>query len=67
MAKKNANFLNFLGAPAQRALLYELGITKLEDLSKYSKQELLCLHGFGPSSIPKLEAELRKIGMQLKE
>jgi DNA-directed RNA polymerase alpha subunit len=67
MTNKNPNFLSFLGAPAQRALLQELGITKLEDLSRYSKQDLLRLHGFGSSSLPKLESELRKLGIQLKE
>ncbi|TGM31903.1 hypothetical protein [Leptospira biflexa] len=67
MTNKNSNFLSFLGAPAQRAILQELGITKLEDLSRYSKQDLLRLHGFGPSSLPKLESELRKLGIQLKE
>ncbi|TGM56221.1 hypothetical protein EHQ91_15170 [Leptospira biflexa] len=67
MTDKNPNFLSFLGASAQRALLLELGITKLEDLSRYSKQDLLRLHGFGPSSLPKLESALRKLGIQLKE
>ncbi|ABZ95359.1 Conserved hypothetical protein [Leptospira biflexa serovar Patoc strain 'Patoc 1 (Ames)'] len=66
MTKVNPDFLGFLGAPAQRALFHELGITKLEDLSRYSKQDLLRLHGFGPSSLPKLESELRKLGIQLK-
>lgn len=67
MAKANENFLSFLGAPAQRALFGELGITKLEDLSRYTKKDLLRLHGFGPSSLPKLETELGKHGIQLKE
>ncbi|TGM46589.1 hypothetical protein EHQ92_01305 [Leptospira biflexa] len=67
MTNKNSNFLSFLGASAQRAILQELGITKLEDLSRYSKQDLLRLHGFGPSSLPKLESALRKLGIQLKE
>ncbi|EOQ90099.1 hypothetical protein LEP1GSC202_0615 [Leptospira yanagawae serovar Saopaulo str. Sao Paulo = ATCC 700523] len=67
MTKKDPNFLSFLGAPAQRALLHELGISKLEDLSRYTKKDLLRLHGFGPSSLPKLETELRRIGIQLKE
>ncbi|XDD46015.1 hypothetical protein AB3N60_15055 [Leptospira sp. WS39.C2] len=67
MANMNENFLSFLGAPAQRALLGELGISKLEDLSRYTKKDLLRLHGFGPSSLPKLEIELRKLGIKLKE
>lgn len=46
-----------LGAPAQRALK-SAGITDLKKLSKYTEEELLHLHGFGPSSIPKLKKAL---------
>lgn len=67
MTKAKTNFLSFLGAPAQRALISELGITKLQDLSRYTKQDLLRLHGFGPSSLPKLETELGKHRIKLKE
>lgn len=67
MDRKEPQFLSFLGAPAQRALLNELKISNLEDLSRYSKKDLLRLHGFGPSSIPKLEHALKKIGKKLKD
>ncbi|TGK81431.1 hypothetical protein EHQ24_08930 [Leptospira noumeaensis] len=67
MKTNDSNFLSFLGAPAQRALINELGISKLEDLSRFTKKDLLRLHGFGPSSLPKLEAELKKLGIQLKD
>lgn len=46
MTKAKTNFLNFLVAPAQRALIGELGITKLQDLSRFTKKDLLSLHGF---------------------
>ena len=42
-----------LGKPAQRAL-ENAGIKTLEDLSKWTKKDLLELHGFGPSSLPKI-------------
>ncbi|MCW7468653.1 helix-hairpin-helix domain-containing protein [Leptospira kanakyensis] len=67
MKTNDSNFLSFLGVPAQRALIRELGISKLEDLSRYTKKDLLRLHGFGPSSLPKLEAELTKRGIQWKD
>jgi predicted RecB family nuclease len=54
-----------LGAPARRAL-QNAGITTLQQLSKWSKKELLQLHGMGPSSIPRLEAVLKKHGLTLK-
>ncbi len=50
-------FLAALSAPARRALENE-GITTLKELSRYSKSELLKLHGMGKSSIPKLEVAL---------
>jgi hypothetical protein len=52
--KLNDNFQSFLSAPARRALENN-GITTLEQLSKYSKKEVLKFHGMGKSSIPKLE------------
>lgn len=65
--KNESYFLDFLGAPAQRALVNELGISRLEDLTRYSKKDLLRLHGFGPSSIPKIEEALKKVGKKLKD
>lgn len=46
-----------LSAPAQRALK-SAGITDLKKMSKYTEEELLHLHGLGPSSIPKLKKAL---------
>lgn len=54
-----------LSAPARRAL-QNAGITTAEELCNRSKQDLLQLHGFGPSSIPKLEAVLKKQNRALK-
>ena len=58
-------FLAILSAPARRAL-QNTGIKNLEQLSKWSEKELLQLHGFGPSGIPRLESILKKEGLSLK-
>jgi predicted RecB family nuclease len=58
-------FLAILGAPARRAL-QNAGIKSPEQLSKWSKKELMQLHGLGPSSIPRLESILKKEGLSLK-
>ncbi|MGZ5134934.1 MAG: hypothetical protein ACXWCG_07285 [Flavitalea sp.] len=59
------SFLSGLAAPARRALEGR-GITSLEELSNHSKAEILELHGFGPSSIPKLENLLKEKGLSFK-
>ncbi|MEO8880422.1 MAG: hypothetical protein ABI446_08485 [Gemmatimonadaceae bacterium] len=59
-------FLAALSAPARRAL-ERAGITSLRVLSGWSKEELLQLHGVGPSSIPKLQELLARDGLTLKE
>ena len=48
-----------LSAPAQRALK-AAKIDSFEALSKWSDQELLQLHGIGPTAIPKLKEVLSK-------
>lgn len=66
MATKTVNFLATLGAPARRALENQ-GIDTEEKLSKYSKSEILKLHGLGPSTIPKLEKALSDKGLSFKK
>lgn len=48
-----------LPAPARRAL-EQAGIRTHKELAKWSEEDLLALHGLGPSSIPKLRNILRK-------
>jgi len=55
-----------LPAPAQRALEKEK-IRTLEQLSNWSKHELLDLHGLGPGSIPILQKILRTQGLKMKQ
>jgi hypothetical protein len=63
--KPKDGFMAALAAPARRALEKEK-ITSLMDLSKWSEEEIIKLHGIGPSSIPKLKKALKEEGLQFK-
>ncbi|MBK9271479.1 MAG: hypothetical protein IPM48_07765 [Saprospiraceae bacterium] len=63
--KPKDQFLSVLSAPARRALESEKIFTT-EQLSNYSEQDLLKLHGFGPGSLPKLRKLLFDKGLQFK-
>lgn len=54
-----------LGAPARRAL-ENAGITTAKKLATFTKKTVLAFHGMGPSSMPKLEAALRKEKLAFK-
>lgn len=64
--KPKDGFLAVLSAPARRALENK-GITTLKQLSKYSKEGILALHGIGPSSIPKLDKALEAKGLTFRK
>ncbi len=55
-----------LAAPAQRAL-DGLGLKKVEDLAKRSEAELAGLHGIGPTALVAIKAELKALGLELKD
>ena len=55
--KPKDGFFSTLSAPARRALENK-GIKTLKQLSKFSEEEILSLHGMGPGSIPKLRSAL---------
>ena len=63
--KPEAAFLAVLGAPARRAL-EGAGIKTLAQLARRTESELLDLHGFGPSSLPKLRAALAERGLAFR-
>jgi hypothetical protein len=63
--KPQAGWLSTLSAPARRAL-ENAGIVSIEQVAKYSRAELLSLHGLGPSSIPKLEVALSAKGLSFR-
>jgi predicted RecB family nuclease len=64
--KPKDGFLSFLAAPARRALENN-GITKLENLTKYSEKEILEFHGFGKSSFQILQKLLNEKKLSFKE
>ena len=55
-----------LAAPARRALS-AAGLTRLEQLSKLREEEVLSLHGMGPSAIDMLRKALAARGMALAD
>jgi hypothetical protein len=64
--KPNDGFLSVISAPARRAIESK-SINTLKQLSKYSDDEILSLHGMGPHSIPKLKSELEKVGLSFQK
>jgi hypothetical protein len=50
-----------LSQPALRALL-SVDVTRLSQVTKFTREELLDLHGMGPNAIGKLEAALEELG-----
>jgi len=59
-------FMSALSAPAQRALA-NAGIKTLKQLAKWKENDLLALHGLGPSALPKIYEALANEGLQLKQ
>lgn len=63
--KPKEGFLTSLSAPARRAL-EQHNIQTIEELTRYTKNDILQWHGIGPSTIPKLEKALAEMGVQFK-
>jgi hypothetical protein len=66
LKKPSSGFLSTISAPARRALISH-SIVSMEDLAKYTEQEILQLHGIGPSTLPKLHKALKEYGMSFKK
>lgn len=64
--KPQESILSKVSAPVRRALENK-GITDLEELSHWSKKDLLNLYGIGPAAIPVLERELIASGLKFKQ
>jgi predicted RecB family nuclease len=64
--KPESGLLNLVAAPARRAL-ERAGIYTVQDLSRWTEAELLQLHGFGPSSLPKLREAMQVEGITWKD
>jgi hypothetical protein len=54
-----------LAKPAQRALI-NAGIFTPKDLAKFTRAEVMALHGIGPSAFPVLENALREAGLAFR-
>lgn len=54
-----------VSAPAQRALA-GAGVTRLEDLTRFTEAELLKLHGMGPKAIGALRDALAGLGLAFR-
>jgi len=63
--KPKKEFLSLLGAPAKRAL-ENAHIKTLQQLSKYSEEDILKLHGIGKTTIPILIQQLENAGLRFK-
>lgn len=66
MKNKYAEEFPFIGAPAFRAL-NNVGIEKLIDLTKYTENELLAVHGFGPKALELIRQRLNEKGLSYKK
>ena len=65
MKKPVEEMLSIVAAPARRAI-ENAGIKTPLQLSKYTVEQLLTLHGMGPGSIPKLLKVLKSQGLSFK-
>jgi hypothetical protein len=53
-------------APAARSLA-TVGVTSLEDLTRFAADDLLILNGFGPKLVDRLRVVLAEHGLSLRE
>jgi hypothetical protein len=59
-----SEFPKGVAKPALRALA-SVGVSRLDQVTRLTKNELRALHGMGPKAIGLIEAELRKRGKSL--
>lgn len=64
-SKSEKDLFHMLSAPAKRALEHN-GIRNLQELSKYTENDMLQLHGIGKTSVPKLKLLLETVGLKFK-
>ncbi|HNR06299.1 MAG TPA: DUF1801 domain-containing protein [Saprospiraceae bacterium] len=65
LARPREGFLSKISAPARRALEAK-GILELSQLSKYTEQEILSLHGIGNKAMIELRLALEEKGLRFK-
>lgn len=54
-----------LVAPARRALV-NAKLLRIRDLQKVTEKQLMSLHGMGPSSLPIIKKEMKKLKIKFK-
>ncbi len=64
MSDKYGDEFPKISAPAFRAL-NSIGVTKLTQLTSYTEEQLLELHGFGPKALRLLKERLKDEGLKL--
>lgn len=64
MSETTHEFPRSIGKPATNALLRQ-GVTTLKQLTKFSEQELLAIHGVGPKAVGILKNLLAEKGWSL--
>jgi hypothetical protein len=57
---------NGLVAPARRALV-NAKLLRIKDLQKITEKQLMSLHGMGPSSLPIIKKEMKKLKIKFKD
>ncbi len=60
----NSPFPRGVAKPAQRALA-SVGVTRLEQTTRFTEAQLLALHGMGPTALDAIKAALRAQGLSL--
>lgn len=64
--KPKGGLLSLVAAPARRAL-QGAGIESVSDFSKFTKEEILHLHGMGPKALDVIESEMKKGKVKFKK
>lgn len=62
--KDESPFPRGVSCPAQRALA-SVGVTRLDEVTRFSESQLLALHGMGPKAIDAMKAALHEQGKSL--
>ena len=64
--KRDHELPDHLSQPVIRAL-NSVGVTRVANVSRFTRSEILALHGIGPKSIGPLEEEMERAGVSYAE
>jgi hypothetical protein len=65
VAEEKGRWPKGMGAPAGNAL-EALGVTSLDEVTRFSEKELLAIHGIGPKAVAVIKAALQEQGKSLR-